>query len=214
MAEAGANGPVCPRCGSSDMSQSTMAIVADQTRFGSGSFGGVGAIWSPSGVDPVLMTGSSTSTSQSLLAEMLDLPAPRRPSITKGCLGTVLLLVGLAFAALGAGAMVYSEAQDRTRSGYTPKADAEVAGLAVAAGSMTGGLPLAFGLALIGASVQQRRRWLREEAGWRRAMPIGTRLIYCARDHVVYDPGNPGACFHPSETRDYSVRLSKEEQAP
>lgn len=208
MADSGLRTPACPLCGTSDMSQATAAIVAGQTHVMHGSQRAVGAAWTPSGLAPVTMGGTFDSTHQSELARMLDLPLPRPASSTMGCLAAILLFLGVLLSGFGAYAVLANDVE--STSAASSRDDEEPDALAVAIGGfMLGGLPLIVGFALAMNSRDARRRWRREINGWHRAAPIAARLVYCARDHIVYDPASPDVWLHPSQTAAYAYETAR-----
>ncbi|WP_084960383.1 hypothetical protein [Thermoactinospora rubra] len=59
-----------------------------------------------------------------------------------------------------------------------------------------------FGLLFVIGSYGARKRDVAEAPARERALEVWERLVYCARDNVVFEPG-VGVSFHPSETREY-----------
>ncbi len=207
MADAGWRLPDCPRCGMSDMSQATAAIVAGQTHVMHGSQRAMGAAWTPAGLVPVAMGASFDSTQQSELARMLDLPAPRPVSSTAGCLAVVLLVPGVLMSGFGVWAVMTNESEPTSAASSAEEApDALTAAIG---GFLMGGLPLIVGSILALTSRQARRRRRRYIDGWQRAAPVAARLVYCGRDHIVYDPAAPDVCLHPTQTAAYAYGLSR-----
>lgn len=185
----------CPRCGSSDMSQSVSAILAGQTQVTHGSQRSVGAAWTRSGIVPVLAGGSFSGSHQTELARMLDLPPPRPPSSTMGCLAFVLVALGLLIGSYTAWA-VMSSGSDQ---------DDDVSTLTAVVGvSFFGSPPLVGGIVLAVQSRRQRRRWPPMYAHWQRAASVHQRLVYCTRDHIVYDPASPEVVIAPVQAPRYA----------
>lgn len=207
MADVGTGTPACPRCGESDMSQAAAAIVAGQTHVMVGSQRAVGAAWTPSGLAPVAMGGTFDGTQQSDLARMLDLPVPRPASSKTGCLAAVLLLLGVLLCSFGAYAVLANDVESTSTASSSD--DEEPDALTVAIGGfIMGGGPLIAGGALAVTSREARRRWRRDIDAWHRSARIAARLVYCARDHVVYDPASPDTWLHPSQTAAYAYETA------
>jgi hypothetical protein len=215
MSDAGRGLQPCPRCGSSDLSQSVAAIVAGQTHVVHGSQRVVGAAWTPSGLVPVAAGGSFGSTQQTELARMLDLPAPHPPSSKTGCLAAVLLVLGVFMGGFVVWAVLAGETTDgNADGGQTQQGEASDALTAAIGGFFFGGAPLIAGTVMALNSRQARHRWRRDSANWRRAAPIAARLVYCGRDHVVYDPAGPEVWLHPTQTSGYVYQRALDEQSP
>lgn len=205
MADTGGSIQGCPRCGNSDMSQAVTAILAGQTHVIQGSQRSVGAAWTGSGVVPVLAGGTFSGSHQSELARMLDLPPPRPPSATMGCLGSILIALGLVFGGFTVWAVIVSSSDQQDTTEARQADDAPML-TAVVGATFFGGPPLIGGIVIVAASRRQRRRMPASQSAWRGAALVYQRLYYCARDHLVYDPANPDVVVDPVQTPFYAYQ--------
>jgi hypothetical protein len=189
--------PPCPRCGESDLSRATAAIVAAGTRRTESVQRSVGAVWTDDDVIPVTSSGTTSAVQQSELARILDFPAPEPPTGLAGCLGIGLLVAG-------AGLAVVTFAVTFLIGGALGDPWRIIVALAVAVvlAAVVGCLPAAAGFAAVSVARNGRARWETSHEAWGAARPIADRLIYCGRDHVVYDPQN-GAWMPPENAGPY-----------
>jgi hypothetical protein len=184
------------------MSQAVAAVVAGGTQTAQGSHWGVGAAWSSDETVPLTVVGGTRSTQQTELARMLDMPAPRPPAPVFAWLGVLFVVGGFMLAGITA---LFAFA-------LTPMNDPGAIGtglvIAAVAGLVVGGLPVLVGWLLLQYGRTARKRWEAEHAVWCRAAPIAERLVYCNRDHVVYDPSNANRWMHPAQARTYTIDLA------
>ncbi|HEU0089147.1 MAG TPA: hypothetical protein VFQ77_16125 [Pseudonocardiaceae bacterium] len=174
----------CPRCGRSDWSQTVQAIVDGQTTRTSGYGTSFGMGFANGRAVPVVASHRSSSTAQSPLAEMLDLPYPRKP-LNKGVFGILVLVPTLLFAF----AVVMIALNSIQEEGGGPAAGLGIFGQVVVLTIMTLIIfspTLIVGIVLLVLHRRDRRMWDQQVQRWQQARRLWSTLRYCHRDHVVY----------------------------
>ncbi|MGH3813358.1 MAG: hypothetical protein ACRDUV_13025 [Pseudonocardiaceae bacterium] len=132
-------------------------------------------------VVPVTASHRSSSTTQSPLAQMMDLPYPQEPKNKAGCglLLIVLTSIFLTFIIM----TTKSEMKDTVVN--SPYPIASIIGFIIGFMIMFGPLLLG-GIVLIKKDGSDRKGWEQRKKRWQQAMQVWLTLRYCHRDHVVY----------------------------
>jgi hypothetical protein len=176
------NVSACPVCGQSDQSQPIQAIVAGQTQHTSNLGTSIGMGFASGYAVPLAASHWSSSTAQSPLAKMLDLPYPQQPrnKTTRAILSIVSALFLLV--------MVSSPMEGMLDS-------APWLSLLILASLINS-------IRLIIRYQRNRRMWRRQIDLWQQAMRVWTTLRYCHRDHVVYQW--PDVTISPTMVRQFT----------
>lgn len=165
----------CPLCGLADQSQSAAAIVAAQTAHTHGAVSSFGMGFTGRQVVPIAMSHNAFHSTQSPLAQMLDLPAPPPP---RQAGASIVVLMLSAIWVLFWTVLVYSS---------TTMPFVQATG-ALAIPAAMGVAPAILSILAIRSRTYETRRWSENFAHWQAAVAVWQTLMYCARDHVVYQP--------------------------
>ncbi|MGH3906225.1 MAG: hypothetical protein ACRDTE_18890 [Pseudonocardiaceae bacterium] len=174
----------CPVCGRSDRSQPVPAVVASQTTHTSGYGTSLGMAFAYGRAVPVAAYHLTSSTAQSPLAQMLDLPHPRRPWHKAGW--GIVLLVPLLLFFLTVG-IVTLDSMIGTVAGSIPWVATFGMLILITIFELVLLFPLSIGgIALIAQHRRDSREWRQQVERWQQARGMWITLRYCHRDHVVY----------------------------
>jgi hypothetical protein len=183
----GLNAAACPVCGQSDQSQSIQAIVAGQTQHFSNHGTSLGMGFASGYAVPLAASHRSSSTAQSPLAEMLDLPYPQQPR--SKALGAKFIIVSTLF-------FIWFPVMISSLTQVMIDSVSWLVRLILSSPALIGGIML------IMRRQRDLRMWRREIDLWHQARRVWVTLRYCHRDHVVYQW--PDVTISPTMVRQFT----------